>query len=83
MAENIPLLGDLKCRKINCEQHNLYNTLYERPETTISKPTNPRENRNCYFFLISFLNVYPCVLILSEQKFYRVLPLHMPAPTYA
>ena len=71
MAENIPLLGDLKCRKINCEQHNLYNTLYERPGTTISKPTYARDNRIYYFFLILFLNVYLCILILSEQKLDR------------
>ena len=71
MADNIPLLADLKCRKINCEQHNLSKTLYDRPGTIISKPPNPRDNRNCYFFLILFLNVYPCILILSEQKLDR------------
>ena len=71
MADNIPLLADLKCGKINCEQHNLSKTLYDRPGTTISKPPNPRDNRNCYFFLILFLNVYPCILILSEQKLDR------------
>jgi hypothetical protein len=38
MADNIPLLADLKCGKINCEQHNLSETLYDRPGTTISKP---------------------------------------------
>ena len=81
IADNIPLLPDLECGKINCEQHDLSKTLYERPGTTISKPTYARDNRNCYFFLILFLNVYPCMLILSEQKLDRVLPLHTPTPT--
>ena len=71
MTGNIPLLADLKCRKINCEQHNLSKTLYDRPGTILSKPPNPIDNRNCYFFLILFLNLYPCILILSEQKLTR------------
>jgi hypothetical protein len=49
MADNIPLLADLKCGKINCEQHNLSETLYDRPEATISKPPNPRDNRIVIF----------------------------------
>jgi len=72
-------LPDLECGKINGEQHDLSKTLYERPGTTISKPTYARDNRIYYFFLILFLNVYPCMLILSEQKLDRVLPL--PTPT--
>ena len=49
MADNIPLLAELKCGKINCEQHTLSETLHDRPGTTIPKPPNPRDNRNCYF----------------------------------
>lgn len=56
MADNIPLMAVLKWRKINSEQLNLSETLYERPGTIISKPPNPRDNRNCYFFLILFLD---------------------------
>jgi len=36
MADNIPLLADLKCGKINCEQNYLSETLYDTPGTTIS-----------------------------------------------
>jgi hypothetical protein len=71
MSDNIPLLAELKCGKINCEQHTLSETLHDRPGTTIPKPPNPRDNRNCYFFLKLFLNLYLCILILSEQKLDR------------
>jgi len=70
-TDDIPLLADLKCGKINCEQHTLSETSHDRPGTTISKPPNPRDYRNCYFFLILFLSVYLCILILSEQKLDR------------
>ena len=36
MVDDIQLLADPKCGKINCEQHNLSVTLYARPGTTIS-----------------------------------------------